>query len=55
MPINTEVVSLNPTHGEVYMYSIQLYVIKSVSDLRQISGFVWVLRFPQPIKVTTTI
>jgi hypothetical protein len=30
--------------GEVY--SIQHYVIKFVSDLRQVNGFLWVLRFP---------
>jgi hypothetical protein len=36
-PIITEVVSSNPVHGDVY--SIQQYVIKFVSDLRQISGF----------------
>ena len=29
--------SSNPVHGEVY--SIQHYVIKFVSDLRQVSGF----------------
>ena len=33
LPITTEVVSLNPVYGEVY--SIQHYVIKFVSDLRQ--------------------
>jgi hypothetical protein len=32
-----EVVSLNPAHGEVY--SIQHYVIKFVSDLQQVDGF----------------
>ena len=32
------------------MYSIQHYVIKFVSDLRQVSGFLRVLRFPPPIK-----
>ena len=37
MPITTNVVSTNPAHGEVY--SIQHYVIKFVSDLRQVSGF----------------
>jgi hypothetical protein len=37
MPINTKVVSSNPAHSEVY--SIQNYVIKLVSDLRQVSGF----------------
>jgi len=33
MPITTNVVSLNPAHGEVY--SIQHYVVKFFSDLRQ--------------------
>jgi hypothetical protein len=37
VPITTKVVSLNPVHGEVY--SIQNYVIKIVSDLRQVGGF----------------
>ena len=53
MPITTTVVSLNPTHGEVY--SIQHYVIKFVSALRQVVGFLWVFRFPPPIKLTATI
>jgi hypothetical protein len=34
--ITTKVVSLNPAHGKVY--SIQHYVIKFVSDLRQVGG-----------------
>ena len=38
--------SLNPAHGEVHL--VQHYVIKFVSDLRQVSGFLRVLRFPQP-------
>ena len=42
--IITEVVSLNPVHGEVY--SIQHSVIKFVSDLRQVSGFLRILWFP---------
>jgi hypothetical protein len=46
----TNVVSSNPVRGEVY--SIQHYVIKFVSDLRQGGEF---LRFPPPIKLTTTI
>ena len=37
-------VSSNPAHVEVY--SIQQYVIKFVSDLRQVGAF---LRFPPPI------
>jgi hydrogenase maturation factor len=31
----------NPTHGEVY--SLQHYMIKFVSDLWQVSGFLWIL------------
>jgi hypothetical protein len=42
--ITTKIVSSNPAHGEVY--SIQYYVIKFVSDLYQVSGFLWVLQFP---------
>ena len=53
VPITTEVVSSNPIHGKVY--SMQHYVIKFVSDLRQIGGFLLVLRFPPPIKLTATI
>ena len=53
VPITTKVVSSNPVHGEVY--SIQHYVIKFVSDLRQVGGFLRVLRFPPPIKLTATI
>jgi len=49
-PITTKVVSSNPVHGEVY--SIQHYVIKFVSDLRQVGGFLRVLRFPPPIILT---
>jgi len=30
-------------------------VIKFVSDLQQVSGFLWVLLFPPPIKLTTKI
>ena len=37
VPITTKVVSSNPIHGEVY--SLQHYVIKLVSDLRQVCGF----------------
>ena len=53
VPIITKVVSSNPVHGKVY--SIQLYVIKFVSDFWQIGGFLWVLQFPPPTKLTTTI
>jgi hypothetical protein len=51
--ITTKVMSLNHIHGEVN--SIQNYVIKFVSDLRQVSGFPRVLRFPPPIKLTAPI
>jgi hypothetical protein len=40
----------NPAHGEVY--SIHYYVIKFNSDLRQVGGFLRVLRFPPSIKLT---
>ena len=39
--ITTTVVSPNPTHGEVN--SVQHYVIKFVSDLRQVGGFLQLL------------
>ena len=64
--ITTNVVSLNPFHGE--LYSIQHYVIKFVGDMWKFCGFLWVLRFPVfslgtprfpvfplPIKLTATI
>ena len=37
VPITTNVVSGNPAYGEVF--SIQHYVIKFVSNLRQVGGF----------------
>ena len=42
----------NLAHGE--LYSIQHYVIKLVSDLWQVGGFLQVLQFPPPIKLTDT-
>jgi len=51
--ITTQVVSSIPVHGE--MYAIQHYVIKFVSDYRQVGGFLRVLLFPPPIKLTATI
>ena len=41
VPIITNVMSSNPAHGE--LYSIQHYVIKIVSDLRQVGGFLQIL------------
>ena len=43
VPITTNVVSSNSVHGKVFL-------IKFVSDLRQISSFLVVLRFPPSIK-----
>jgi len=34
---------------------VQHYVIKFVSDLRQVGGFLRVVLFPPPIKLTATI
>jgi hypothetical protein len=52
VPITNDVVSLNLYQAEGYNNH---YVIKFVSDLRQVGGFRWVLRFPLPIKLTATI
>ena len=46
-------VSSNPAHDEVYL--IQHYVIKFVSDLRQVRGLRRVLQFSPPIKLTVMI
>jgi hypothetical protein len=45
VPITTDVVSSNLDQGELYI----------ISDLRQVCGFLRVLRFPPPIKLTATI
>jgi hypothetical protein len=50
VPIATDVVSSNLDQGEVYNT-----VITFVSDLRHVGGFLRVLRFPPPIKLTSTI
>jgi hypothetical protein len=39
--------------GEEFL--IQHYVIKLVSDLGQVGGFLWVHRFPPPLTLTSTI
>ena len=51
--ITTKVVSSSPVHVEVY--SIQHYVIKFVSDFRQVGGFLRVVRFSPQIKLIATI
>jgi len=50
VPITTKIVSWKPVYGEVY--SIQHYVIQFIIDLWQVGGFLWVLSFPPPIKLT---
>ena len=51
--ITTKVVSSNPVQGEVY--SIQHYMMKFVSDLQQVSGFLRVFQLPPSIILTVTI
>ena len=53
VPITTKVLSSNPFRHKVYL--IQHYVIEYISDLRQVGGFLWVLQFPPPIKLTALI
>jgi len=53
VPLTTKVMSLNPVHDEVYL--IQHYVMKFVSNLRQVGGFLWVLLIPPPTKLTAMI
>jgi hypothetical protein len=55
MPVTSNVLSLNPTHDKVYLHVIQHYVIKFVSGLLQVCGFLWGLQFHPPINFTTTI
>ena len=51
--IITNILSSNSAHGEVC--SLELYVIKFVSDLRHVGDFHRVLIFPSSIKLTDTI
>ena len=53
VPITTYIVSLGPRSDEVYW--IQHYVIKFISDLRQVGGFLRPPQFPPSIKLTATI
>ena len=52
VPITTDVVSSSLYHGEA---NVQHYVIKFVSDLLHVGGFLCDLRFPQLINLTATI
>jgi len=52
----TTTYAISTYHHYNYQFkAIQHYVIKFVSDLLQVGGFLWVVRFPSPIKLTTTI
>jgi hypothetical protein len=46
--------SKSPIISGYEVYSIQHYVIKFVSDLRQVCRFLQVLQFPLQIKLTAT-
>jgi hypothetical protein len=48
------VVGVNPAHDDV-KYPLKHYVIKFVSGLRQVSGFLQVHLFPPPIKLIAKI
>ena len=52
VPITTDVVSSNESGSG---RGVQHYVIKFISDLQQVGGFLHVLRFPPPIKLIATI
>ena len=52
-PITTKLATSLPAHDEVY--SIQLYVIKFVRDLRQVTDFLRVFLFSPTIRLTATI
>jgi hypothetical protein len=45
--------SSNAARGE--MYSMQHYALEFFNVLRQVGGFLWVLQFPRPIKLTAMI
>jgi hypothetical protein len=49
--ITTNIVNSNPAQASCIQYN----VMKIVSDLRQLRDFLRVIRFPQPIQLTTTI
>jgi hypothetical protein len=46
---------MNILHSRQSERGVKHYVIKFVSDLRQFGGFLRVLRFPPPIKLTAMI
>jgi hypothetical protein len=54
---STESEEFREQHEEVIhkIHSVQHYVIKFVSDLRQVGGFLQALQFTPPIRLTATI
>ena len=46
---------IESTSNALHNHLIQHYVIKFISDLRQVGGFLQVLWFPPPISLTTMI
>jgi hypothetical protein len=48
-----DVIFKKSTHVKANL--IQLYEIKAGCDLQQVGGFLWILWFPPPIKLTITI
>ena len=55
IPITTNFASSDPTQARCTQYNINRYLKKFVSDVRQVSGFLSVLQFPQPRKLPATI
>jgi hypothetical protein len=51
----TTTCAISVTTKAVSSNSIQDYVIKCVSDLQQVGGFLRILQFPAPIKLIATI
>jgi hypothetical protein len=39
----------------LYVRGVQQYMLKFVSDLKQVGGFLRILRFPPPIKLTALL
>jgi hypothetical protein len=58
VPITTDVVSSNLDQGEVYNITCTLHVIKFVSDLRQVEGFLRIMLYTSPwsrFELTTSV
>jgi hypothetical protein len=49
------IIAYHQWYCEFELRSVQHYMIKLVSDLRHVGGFLRVLRFPSPIKLTAMI